>query len=132
MKVKYRVGDATRNGTSIGEGLFAKEDIEEGEEVVGMKVGKIQRFSERQWENHYPEKGLPHDAAIRVEHIGNKRITDWVNRRYTPRWYKLNHSKNPNLKMIYRKRRIVWVAARDISTGEELTFFYLEGTEDWE
>ena len=52
MKVKYRVGDATRNGISIGEGLFAKEDIEEGEEVVGMKVGKIQRFSERQWENH--------------------------------------------------------------------------------
>ena len=130
--MKYKVGPASRNGISIGDGLFAKEPIEEDEEVIGMKVGKIERFSEPQWERHHVAKGLPHDAAILVEHIGNKRITDWSNRRYTPRWYKLNHSKNPNLKMMYRKRRIVWVATRDIAVGEELTFFYLEGTEGWE
>ena len=126
-----RVGNAYRRGQSIGKGLFAKEDIKEGEEVVGMKVGKVVRYSERKWDKHHVEKGLPHDGAIFVTRI-EQRITDWTDRRRMPRWYRLNHSKNPNLDMKYRKARVVWVANNDIPAGDELTFFYLEGTVDWD
>ena len=129
MRVKYKVGDAYRRGTSIGRGLFAKENIQEGEEVIGMKVGKVEKYSERKWQRVHAEKEIPHDAAIYVTRI-DKRVTDWIDRR--PLWYRLNHSKNPNLIMKYRKARIVWVANRDIAAGEELTFYYLEGAQDWD
>ena len=109
--------------------MFAKKNIKEGEQVVDMKKVKVQRFSESAWNKYYKNKNLPHDAAIYVSRIG-KRITDWLT--IMPKWYRLNHSSRPNLKMEYKDSRIVWVAKRNIQAGEELTFSYGEGTEDWD
>ncbi len=126
----FKVGFAYRNGVNIGRGLFAKRSISIGEEVVGMKVGKISRFTKKQWEQFYPEKNLPHDAAILVHQAGNKYVTDWTGGN-PPRWYRLNHAKHPNLEMKYLKKRVVWVAIKNIPINQELTFDYGEVPDEW-
>lgn len=126
--MKYRVLNAYRGAQSIGKGLFAKQNISKGDFVIGMNPKKIQKFSEKKWDAYHVAHRMPHDGAIFVTRI-EKRVTDWGAR--MPTWYRLNHSPNPNLEMKYERARIVWRATRDIWDGEELTFFYLEGTEDW-
>ena len=127
--MRLQVRAAYRGNVQIGMGLFAGQNIRAKENVVGMKKDKVTRFTEKRWNKHYKEKNLPHDAAIYVSRI-NKRITDWQDT--MPLWYRLNHSKNPNLEMTYQNHRIVWVATRNIKNGEELTFDYGEGVEDWD
>ena len=63
------------------------------------------------------------DYAVFVNSIGKNglRVTDWLSGP-TPRWYRLNHSFNPNTEMKYRKGRVVWIATRNIAEGEEITF----------
>ena len=58
------VRDAFRGTTPIGKGLFAAKAIKEGEKVAEMNPSKVKRFSKRDWDLYYQQKGLPHDATM--------------------------------------------------------------------
>ena len=127
-----RVGPAQRNGIGIGLGLFAKKAITEGTIVVKMNKDKETRMSETAWQRYWRENNRLHDSAVFVNSIGKSglRVTDWLSGP-TPRWYRLNHSFNPNTEMKYRKGRVVWIATKNIAVGEEITFDYGEVPDEW-
>ena len=124
------IQEAYRGNVHIGQGLFAAKPIKRDEKVAAMNPKKVKRFSKKKWNEYHVNKGLPHDAAIEIR--SGAMITDYLSRNGKPRWYRLNHSEhNPNVKMHYEEYRIVWRALRNINQGEELTFFYGFGTQDF-
>jgi len=123
------IRDAFRGTIPIGKGLFAAKALKRGEPIAAMNPAKVKRFTKNQWKLYHQQKSLPHDAAIEVR--SGAMITDYLSRNGRPRWYRLNHSDNYNTEMHYEKFRIVWKTTRNIARGEELTFKYGFGTEDF-
>lgn len=106
-----------RAGSTHGEGLFARRDIFQDEEII-RATGPI--ISGNAAETLYWSYGID----IVIQKSLNKFILPNNESRF------INHSCDPNMGC---KEAGVFVAMKDIKKGEELTFDYcLDISEDWE
>jgi SET domain-containing protein len=106
-----------RETENKGYGLFATRDIREGEFILRIDLGPLQRFSLAALETYVEAHGLDGDHADYVGH-GKYVLDD------SPGSY-MNHSCDPNC--VYTMRSIAVkdvYALRDIVAGEELTHDY--------
>ena len=116
-----------------GLGLFASHAIKHyrrirDRQVVASFDGK--RMSAKKWESFHVKKGIPHDAGL---HFFNYVIYDpSFTHDHTPRWYRLNHSFHPNVKMYKHGTQVQWKTLRPIKKGEELRFDYGHADPSWD
>jgi hypothetical protein len=101
-----------------GRGVFARRRIREGETIIEYKG---ERITEAEIERRYPEdkKGLNHTFVFGIEHDLN---IDGGAKGNSARW--INHSCDANCDTYEENKRIFVRAARDIASGEELTYDY--------
>jgi SET domain-containing protein len=123
---KTPVKAATNTGRRIqvrrsgvhGKGVFALQDIAEGE-VVAEYVGEIISWDEAQ-DRH------PHDPAQPNHtfyfHVDADRVIDANYGGNASRW--INHACEPNCETDEQNGRIFIMALRDITAGEELNYDY--------
>jgi hypothetical protein len=90
-----------------GRGLFAKRSIKKGEIVFIMK-GDIMKLNPRNRDKIFSNPNV----------VGIDKDT-WINPR--PPYVYINHSCDPTVGV---RGRVTYVALRDISKGEEITFDY--------
>ena len=136
---------ASRNGVSIGQGLFAATAIQKGRLVTQFRgVGGRMRMDD--WEPYCALHGLPPEwagiEATRSLPPPAKKMaavmlydTSWTRGRTRPRWTYANHAGNPNCIATTTSKHgdlVVWVTLRDVLQGEELTYGYGKRAEDWE
>ena len=122
--MKTEIKNAPKYGKGE-KGLYVKIPIKKGHTIVKMNKNKIKSYGKKRWEKHIEKRGLPHDSGI--IHLG-KYWSDW--RTQKPRWYRINHSKNPTAEMKWKHGAIHWVALRDLSPGQEVTFTYRDAPWD--
>jgi len=101
-----------------GRGVFARRRIREGETIIEYKG---ERITEAEIERRYPEDkaGLNHTFVFGIEHDLN---IDGGVKGNSARW--INHSCDANCDTYEENKRIFVRAARDIASGEELTYDY--------
>jgi uncharacterized protein len=108
----------TRRSGVHGKGVFALQDIPEGETIIEY-VGDIITWKQAQ-------KAPPHNPAEPNHtfyfHIDNKHVIDATHNGNAARW--INHSCKPNCEADERKGRIFIKALRNIKAGEELNYDY--------
>ncbi len=126
MTSKTPVKAATNTGRRIqvrrsgvhGKGVFALQDIAEGE-VVAEYVGEVISWDEAQ-DRH------PHDPAQPNHtfyfHVDADRVIDANFGGNASRW--INHACEPNCETDERNGRIFIMALREIKAGEELNYDY--------
>ena len=103
-----------RDSTTHGTGLFAREQIAEGE-TVAVKGGYVMTYEE--WLEIEPDVG----PVARVQ-VDTKLVLAPSRRdEYEASMMHLNHSCEPNVGV---DGQIVFVAIRDVSPGEELVMDY--------
>lgn len=108
----------TRRSGVHGKGVFAVQDIAEGETLIEY-VGEIISWAEAQ-ERH------PHDPTDPNHtfyfHIDENRVIDAVVGGNSSRW--INHACAPNCEADEQDGRIFIKALRNIKAGEELNYDY--------
>jgi SET domain-containing protein len=108
---------ARRSGVH-GKGVFAVQDIAEGETIIEY-VGEVISWQEAQ-DRH------PHDPAQPNHtfyfHVDEDHVIDATHAGNSSRW--INHSCEPNCFTDERSGRIFIVALRNIAAGEELNYDY--------
>lgn len=121
-----------RRSPTHGYGLYTQQALPAQSEVITFVRGKVASArADIPWR-------IPEDAVIeqalapsgsRFHYDDALRFLDPQTAapcRSIPRWWWLNHSFRPNLKLQLSPstRTVRWVALRDIAAGEELTFRY--------
>ena len=109
-----------------GKGVFALQDIPEGERLIEY-VGEIISWKEAQRRHPWNPEDPNHTFYF---HVDEKRVIDAAYGGNASRW--INHSCDPNCEAAHlesdsgkkRKDRIYIEAMRDIAPGEELTYNY--------
>ena len=108
----------TRRSGVHGKGVFAVQDIAEGETLIEY-VGEIITWPEAQARH-------PHDPAQPNHtfyfHIDEHRVIDAAVGGNSSRW--INHACNPNCEADEQSGRIFIKALRNIPAGEELNYDY--------
>jgi hypothetical protein len=108
----------TRRSAVHGNGVFAVQDIAEGERVIEYK-GEVISWKEAL-------RRHPHDPAQPNHtfyfHVDDKRVIDGGVHGNAARW--INHSCEPNCEADEHKGRIYVKALRNIAAGEELSYDY--------
>jgi SET domain-containing protein len=108
----------TRRSGVHGKGVFAVQDIAEGETLIEY-VGEIISWPEAQARH-------PHDPAQPNHtfyfHIDEQRVIDAVVGGNSSRW--INHACDPNCEADEQEGRIFIKALRNIPAGEELNYDY--------
>jgi SET domain-containing protein len=108
----------TRRSGVHGRGVFAVQDIAEGETLIEY-VGEVISWPEAQ-ERH------PHDPADPNHtfyfHIDEGHVIDALYGGNSSRW--INHACDPNCEADQQDGRIFIKALRNIRTGEELNYDY--------
>ena len=108
----------TRRSGVHGKGVFALQDIAEGETILEY-VGEIISWPEAQ-ERH------PHDPADPNHtfyfHIDEGHVIDALHGGNSSRW--INHACDPNCEADEQNGRIFIKALRNIRAGEELNYDY--------
>ena len=108
----------TRRSGVHGKGVFAIQDIGEGEAIIEY-VGVIITWKEAQ-------KRHPHDPTDPNHtfyfHIDEKHVIDALVGGNSSRW--INHSCDPNCEADEEGGRVFVKALRDIAPGEELNYDY--------
>jgi hypothetical protein len=108
----------TRRSGVHGKGVFAVQDIAEGETLIEY-VGEIISWAEAQARH-------PHDPADPNHtfyfHIDENRVIDAVVGGNSSRW--INHACDPNCEADEQDGRIFIKALRNIQAGEELNYDY--------
>ncbi len=108
----------TRRSGVHGKGVFAAQDIAEGETIIEY-VGEIIPWTEAQ-------RRHPHDASDPNHtfyfHIDEERVIDALYGGNCSRW--INHSCNPNCEADEDGGRVFIKALRNIAVGEELNYDY--------
>jgi uncharacterized protein len=101
-----------------------------GRSITGFGLFATKLIKRHGYIATYRGKLLPNEEAERREMRGAKYMFE-LNSKWTidgsPRWNVaryINHSCWPNAKPVTRKGKIVIVAQRDISPGEEITYDY--------
>eukprot|EP00966_Prymnesium_polylepis_P226444 5238052-Prymnesium_polylepis.1 len=84
------------------------------------------------WEAYYTKNDLPHDSGI---YFKRSVMYDksYISRDDPPKWYRLNHSDQPNCKMRFLQPshssphgNIAWYTTEFVHAKTELTFNYSE------
>ena len=108
----------TRRSGVHGKGVFAAQDMAEGESIIEY-VGEIIKWTEAQ-------RRHPHDAGDPNHtfyfHIDETRVIDALFGGNSSRW--INHSCNPNCEADEDGGRVFIKALRNIEAGEELNYDY--------
>jgi len=101
-----------------GKGVFALQDIAEGETVIEY-VGQIITWKEAQRRHPHDPKDPNHTFYF---HVDEKRVIDAKVGGNSSRW--INHSCNPNCEADEEEGRVFIKALRNIKAGEELNYDY--------
>jgi hypothetical protein len=126
---------SVQTSSIAGQGLFATEDIKQGETVIVMQQPYVANRAEvKVWE----DAGKPSDAFVygrirssRLQPVGD-RMFQWPDA--IPLWYRMNHrKKEPNVWMHFVREQpwVEWVALKDIPRGTELCFNYGGAPAEW-
>ena len=123
-----------------GEGLFSTERFKRGDIITGFHyphmldendTKEIHRrlssyYQTNQWDSSpLPSCGYkPPGFDYMFWTVRGKVWIDLSLDNKTPTWYKLNHSKNPNVKATMTIRGPVFTPLRKIGKDEELTIYY--------
>ena len=101
-----------------GKGVFALQDIAEGETLIEY-VGEVISWDEAQDRHPHDPKDPNHTFYF---HVNEDRVIDALFGGNSSRW--INHSCNPNCEADEDKGRIFIKAIRNILAGEELNYDY--------
>ena len=101
-----------------GKGVFALQDIAEGETLIEYK-GEVVSWQEAQDRHPHDPSDPNHTFYF---HVNEDRVIDGGVRGNAARW--INHSCDGNCIADERDGRIFIVALRNISAGEELSYDY--------
>ena len=121
-----------RRSSIHGRGVFAKRDISKGAriiEYVGERITKVEaeRRGEARLNSHRVDRS---QGAVYLFDL-NKRYDIDGNVPYNTARH-INHSCDPNAETEIIRGKIWIIALRDISKGEEITYNYGYGFEDYE
>ena len=115
-------------------GLFAKRLIPKGAVVAEIANPRRVKESENLFSWHQKSE-IGGDAAITVNRVvytgpgfGKRNKNGYVK---APKWYRMNHSHNPNCILKYIANKLEWHALRDIEKDEALTWNYGEADSSW-
>ena len=116
----------TRRSGVHGKGVFAAQDIAEGETIIEY-VGEVIDWQEAQDRHPHDPSQPNHTFYFQVD---DERVIDATHKGNSSRW--INHSCAPNCEALIvehdggdrRRDKVVIEALRDIAVGEELTYNY--------
>ena len=108
----------TRRSGVHGKGVFAAQDIAEGEALIEYK-GELISWKEA-LRRHPHDPSQPNHTFY--FHIDDERVIDGGVKGNAARW--INHSCEPNCEADEHKGRIFIKALRNIAAGEELSYDY--------
>jgi hypothetical protein len=101
-----------------GKGVFALQDIAEGETIIEY-VGEIIGWEEAQDRHPHDPKDPNHTFYF---HVHEDKVIDALHGGNSSRW--INHSCDPNCEADEQNERIFIKALRNIHAGEELNYDY--------
>ncbi len=108
----------TRRSGVHGKGVFALQDIAEGETLIEY-VGEVISWDEAQDRHPHDPNDPNHTFYF---HVNEDRVIDALYGGNSSRW--INHSCDPNCEADEDKDRIFIKAIRNIKAGEELNYDY--------
>ena len=108
----------TRLSGVHGKGVFAVQDIAEGEKIIEY-VGEVITWKEAQRRHPHDPTDPNHTFYF---HVDEKRVIDAKHGGNSSRW--INHSCAPNCEADEEEGRIFIKALRNIKAGEELNYDY--------
>ena len=108
----------TRRSGVHGKGVFALQDIAEGETLIEY-VGEVISWDEAQDRHPHDPNDPNHTFYF---HVNEDRVIDALYGGNSSRW--INHSCDPNCEADEDKDRIFIKAIRNIAAGEELNYDY--------
>ena len=108
----------TRRSGVHGRGVFAVQDIAEGETIIEY-VGEVVTWAEAQDRHPHDPKDPNHTFYF---HVDADRVIDAKYGGNSSRW--INHSCDPNCEADEENGRIFIKALRNIKAGEELNYDY--------
>ena len=108
----------TRRSGVHGKGVFAVQDIAEGETIIEY-VGEIVTWKEAQRRHPHDPKDPNHTFYF---HVDEKRVIDAKHGGNSSRW--INHACDPNCEADEEEGRVFIKALRNIQAGEELNYDY--------
>ena len=101
-----------------GKGVFALQDIAEGETLIEY-VGEVISWEEAQDRHPHDPKDPNHTFYF---HVNEDKVIDALHGGNSSRW--INHSCDPNCEADEENERIYIKALRNIQAGEELNYDY--------
>lgn len=101
-----------------GKGVFALQDIAEGEELIEY-VGEVISWAEAERRHPHDPQNPNHTFYF---HIDQDHVIDGLHGGNASRW--INHACAPNCEADQQGNRVFIRALRDIAAGEELNFDY--------
>jgi SET domain-containing protein len=101
-----------------GKGVFALQDIAEGETIIEY-VGEVITWKEAQRRHPHDPKDPNHTFYF---HVDERRVIDAKHGGNSSRW--INHSCDPNCEADEDEGRVFIKALRNIRAGEELNYDY--------
>ncbi len=101
-----------------GKGVFALQDIAEGEELIEY-VGEVISWTEAERRHPHDPQNPNHTFYF---HIDEDHVIDGLHGGNASRW--INHACAPNCEADQQGNRVFIRALRDIAAGEELNFDY--------
>ena len=108
----------TRRSGVHGKGVFAVQDLAEGETLIEY-VGEVISWAEAQARHPHDPQDPNHTFYF---HIDEHRVIDALFGGNSSRW--INHACNPNCEASEENGRIFIKALRNIPAGEELNYDY--------
>jgi len=108
----------TRRSGVHGKGVFAVQDLAEGETLIEY-VGEVISWAEAQARHPHDPQQPNHTFYF---HIDEHRVIDALFGGNSSRW--INHACNPNCEASEEDGRIFIKALRNIPAGEELNYDY--------
>ncbi len=101
-----------------GKGVFALQDIAEGEELIEY-VGEVISWAEAERRHPHDPQNPNHTFYF---HVDEGHVIDGLHGGNASRW--INHACAPNCEADQQGNRVFIRALRDIAAGEELNFDY--------
>jgi uncharacterized protein len=108
----------TRRSGVHGKGVFAVQDIAEGETIIEY-IGEVINWKEALRRHPHDTKDPNHTFYF---HIDKHHVIDAKHGGNSSRW--INHSCDPNCEADEEEKRVFIKALRNIKAGEELNYDY--------
>jgi hypothetical protein len=121
----------------MGNGLFAVLAFYHGDVVVTYKATRI---SLTEWNGIWVnEMGFESDASLCIGIAMNGNVyvyrdVLWLDYNKRPPWYRINHSRNPNVRVEFcaATSEVRWVATKKIDAGAQILWRYENAPADWQ